>query len=143
MEIVNFVVFFRVLTDSVKNNTQVLINCRNNKQLLGTVKAFDRHCNMVLEQVKEIWTEIFKAGKGQKKGKQVNKDRFIAKIFLRGDSVILVIPWPLLGRDIMIPPDSNFQVSCYLILTAYLRSKECHGTCRITLFYFFLIFVCR
>ena len=34
--------FFRVLTDSVKNNTQVLINCRNNKKLLGRVKAFDR-----------------------------------------------------------------------------------------------------
>lgn len=39
-----------VLTQSVKNNTQVLINCRNNKKLLGRVKAFDRHCNMVLER---------------------------------------------------------------------------------------------
>merc|ERR1712127_678932 len=58
----------RVLTDSVKNNTQVLINCRNNKKLLGRVKAFDRHCNMVLEQVKEMWTEMPKTGKGQKKG---------------------------------------------------------------------------
>merc|ERR1712080_695023 len=48
----------RVLTDSVKNNTQVLINCRNNKKLLGRVKAFDRHCNMVLEGVKEMWTEL-------------------------------------------------------------------------------------
>merc|ERR1712107_742022 len=44
----------KVLTDSVKNNTQVLINCRNNKKLLGRVKAFDRHCNMVLEGVKEM-----------------------------------------------------------------------------------------
>merc|ERR1712029_479190 len=43
-----------VLTQSVKNNTQVLINCRNNKKLLGRVKAFDRHCNMVLEGVKEM-----------------------------------------------------------------------------------------
>jgi small nuclear ribonucleoprotein D2 len=31
-----------ILTQSVKNNTQVLINCRNNKKLLGRVKAFDR-----------------------------------------------------------------------------------------------------
>lgn len=31
-----------VLTQSVKNNTQVLINCRNNKKLLARVKAFDR-----------------------------------------------------------------------------------------------------
>ena len=37
-----------VLTQSVKNNTQVLINCRNNKKLLGRVKAFDRFvlCNI-------------------------------------------------------------------------------------------------
>ena len=35
----------------------MLINCRNNRKLLGRVKAFDRHCNMVLENVKEMWTE--------------------------------------------------------------------------------------
>merc|ERR1712024_319016 len=78
----------RVLTDSVKNNTQVLINCRNNKKLLGRVKAFDRHCNMVLERVKEMWTEFPKTGKGAKKAKPVNKDRFTSKMFLRGDSVV-------------------------------------------------------
>jgi len=84
-----------VLTQSVKNNTQVLINCRNNKKLLARVKAFDRHCNMVLENVKEMWTEQAKAGKGKKKSKPVNKDRFISKMFLRGDSVILVLRNPL------------------------------------------------
>jgi small nuclear ribonucleoprotein (snRNP)-like protein len=46
---------------------QVLINCRNNKKLLGRVKAFDRHCNMVLENVKEMWTELPRTGKGKKK----------------------------------------------------------------------------
>uniref|UniRef100_A0A0D3A090 Small nuclear ribonucleoprotein Sm D2 n=1 Tax=Brassica oleracea var. oleracea TaxID=109376 RepID=A0A0D3A090_BRAOL len=30
-----------VLMMSVKNNTQVLINCRNNRKLLGRVRAFD------------------------------------------------------------------------------------------------------
>jgi len=84
-----------VLTQSVKNNTQVLINCRNNKKLLARVKAFDRHCNMVLENVKEMWTELPKTGKGKKKAKPVNKDRFISKMFLRGDSVILVLKNPL------------------------------------------------
>lgn len=83
-----------VLTQSVKNNTQVLINCRNNKKLLGRVKAFDRHCNMVLENVKEMWTESPRAGKGKKKVKPVNKDRFISKMFLRGDSVVLVLRNP-------------------------------------------------
>uniref|UniRef100_A0ABD2VUS0 Small nuclear ribonucleoprotein Sm D2 n=1 Tax=Trichogramma kaykai TaxID=54128 RepID=A0ABD2VUS0_9HYME len=84
-----------VLTQSVRNNTQVLINCRNNKKLLGRVKAFDRHCNMVLENVKEMWTELPRTGKGKKKAKPVNKDRFISKMFLRGDSVILVVRNPL------------------------------------------------
>ena len=32
---------------------------------------------------------------GKKKAKPVNKDRFIAKMFLRGDSVILVLKNPL------------------------------------------------
>merc|ERR1712241_509455 len=73
-----------VLTQSVKNNTQVLINCRNNRRLLGRVKAFDRHCNMVLVDAKEMWTENPKTGKGKKKSKPVNKDRFISKMFLRG-----------------------------------------------------------
>lgn len=60
-----------VLTQSVKNNTQVLINCRNNKKLLGRVKAFDRHCNMVLENVKEMWTEVPRTGKGKKVSKML------------------------------------------------------------------------
>ncbi|KAL6037967.1 hypothetical protein STEG23_018666 [Scotinomys teguina] len=85
-----------VLTQSVKNNTQVLINCRNNKKLLGRVKAFDRHCNMVLENVKEMWTEVPKSGKGKKKSKPVNKDRYISKMFLHGDLVIVVLRNPLI-----------------------------------------------
>ena len=50
-----------VLTTSVKSNSQVLINCRNNRKLLGRVKAFDRHCNMILENVKEMWTEVHRS----------------------------------------------------------------------------------
>ncbi|KAL7418163.1 putative small nuclear ribonucleoprotein chain D2 [Mrakia frigida] len=76
-----------VLQASVRNNTQVLISLRNNKKLLGRVKAFDRHSNMVLENVKEMWTEI----PSSKSKKPVNKDRFISKMFLRGDSVVLVL----------------------------------------------------
>ncbi|KAJ3010548.1 mRNA splicing protein [Thoreauomyces humboldtii] len=80
-----------VLTQSVKNNSQILIMCRNNRKLLARVKAFDRHCNMVLENVKEMWTETPLTGRGQKKAKPINKDRFISKMFLRGDGVILVL----------------------------------------------------
>ena len=83
-----------VLTTSVKTNTQILINCRNNRKLLARVKAFDRHFNMVLENVKEMWTEIPKTGRGKKASTPVNKERFISKMFLRGDSVILVLGNP-------------------------------------------------
>jgi small nuclear ribonucleoprotein (snRNP)-like protein len=43
-----------VLQSSVRNHTQILISLRNNKKLLARVKAFDRHSNMVLENVKEV-----------------------------------------------------------------------------------------
>ncbi|KAG7450347.1 uncharacterized protein BT62DRAFT_884191 [Guyanagaster necrorhizus] len=68
-----------VLQQAVRNHAQVLISLRNDKKLLARVKAFDRHSNMVLENVKEMWTEI---PKGKNK-KPVNKDRFISKMFLR------------------------------------------------------------
>eukprot|EP01156_Anaeramoeba_ignava_P020073 Anaeramoba_ignava/c12640_g2_i1.p1 GENE.c12640_g2_i1~~c12640_g2_i1.p1 ORF type:complete len:112 (-),score=34.09 c12640_g2_i1:20-355(-) len=83
-----------MLTECVKNGIPVIISLRNNKKLHGIVRAFDRHFNMVLENVKEIWTEIPKKGKGKKKSKPVNRDRFISKMFLRGDSVILVLKSP-------------------------------------------------
>ncbi|CAF0846367.1 unnamed protein product [Rotaria sordida] len=96
-----------LLTDAVKNNTQVLIACRNNRKLLARVKAFDRHCNMVLEDITELWQETPKSSKakaaaaaaasgdGKTTGsKPVNKDRYISKMFLRGDSVILVLKNP-------------------------------------------------
>ena len=35
-----------------------LFTDRNNKKLLWRVKDLDRHCNMVLEVVKEMWTEL-------------------------------------------------------------------------------------
>lgn len=44
---------------------------------------------MVLENVKEMWTEAPKGAKGR-----VNRDRFIPKLFVRGDSVILVLRNP-------------------------------------------------
>lgn len=77
-----------ILDDAVKAGTQILISCRNNRRLLGRVRAFDRHCNMVLEDTTEMWVEY------PKKGKPVNKDRFISKLFIRGDSVITILKNP-------------------------------------------------
>ncbi|CAJ1953604.1 unnamed protein product [Cylindrotheca closterium] len=85
---------FGVLYNAVRNNTQVLVNVRNNHKLLGRVKAYDRHMNLLLEDVKEMWTENSKGGKGKTKGKAVNKDRYVSKMFLRGDSVIIIVSNP-------------------------------------------------
>ncbi|AQZ12580.1 SMD2 (YLR275W) [Zygosaccharomyces parabailii] len=76
-----------LINDSILSKTPVIISLRNNHKIIARVKAFDRHCNMVLENVKELWTE--------KKGKKVvNKERFISKLFLRGDSVIVILKAP-------------------------------------------------
>ncbi|KAL7473842.1 hypothetical protein ACHAXS_014362 [Conticribra weissflogii] len=88
---------FSVLYKAVKGNTQVLVNVRNNHKLLGRVKAYDRHMNLLLEDVKEMWTEYSKGGTNRnhsKRGTSVNKDRYVSKMFLRGDSVILVVSNP-------------------------------------------------
>merc|ERR1711862_374310 len=84
-----------MLYKAVRNNTQILINVRNNHKILGRVKAFDRHCNLLLEDEKEMWTETSKGGKGRNgRGQTINKDRFVSKMFLRGDSVILIVSNP-------------------------------------------------
>ena len=41
-----------------------------------------------------MWTEYSKGGKGKIRGTSINKDRYVSKMFLRGDSVILVVSNP-------------------------------------------------
>jgi hypothetical protein len=48
----------------------------------------------LLEDVKEMWTESSKGGKGKSRGMAVNKDRYVSKMFLRGDSVIIIVSNP-------------------------------------------------
>jgi small nuclear ribonucleoprotein D2 len=57
-----------LLTSCVKTGSQVLIKTRNNRTLVSRVKALylfhlfkysDRHCNMVLENVKEVSFTIY------------------------------------------------------------------------------------
>lgn len=79
-----------LLQSAINNNTPVVISCRNNHKLVGKVKAFDRHCNLILENVKELWTENITNGKG-KKVKSLSKERFVSKMFLRGDSVVIIL----------------------------------------------------
>ncbi|KAF2901748.1 hypothetical protein ILUMI_04445 [Ignelater luminosus] len=83
-----------VLANAVRNNNKVLVHIQGNRKFLGQVETFDRHFNMILEDVIEMWTVKTRSKK------RINKSRFISKLLIRGDSVILV------ARN---PPTSNYQ----------------------------------
>jgi small nuclear ribonucleoprotein D2 len=107
-----------VLMRSVRSNTQVLINLRNNHKLLARVRAFDRHCNMVLEDVKELWTET---PAGQKRG-TVHRDRVVSKMFLRGSSCV---PSDLLAfSDVVLADHVQGTVSSLWFLHLLLQKKR-------------------
>jgi small nuclear ribonucleoprotein D2 len=109
-----------ILTKAVKGEHRVLISLRNNKKLLDDkIFAFDRHYNMILENVTEMWWVNAKPEKTamakeedeivviedsnttaidnitvsnldrKNKISPQRKDRYLKKMFLRGDSVIL------------------------------------------------------
>ncbi len=85
---------FASLSTALQTGSKVLVSCRNNKKLLARVKAFDRHFNMILEEVREIWTDPIRKRKNKPSITPCNKDRYISKMFLRGDSVVLVVLAP-------------------------------------------------
>ncbi|CCW63704.1 unnamed protein product [Phytomonas sp. EM1] len=72
---------FSVLDSAMKEGIQIFIQCRFNKSLLANLLAFDKHFNMVLQNVVEL--------SGNDKGD--HKERTIRNLFLRGESVIFVV----------------------------------------------------
>jgi len=75
-----------MLSQSVLKNRPIIIFIRNNRKLLGYLRAYDKHLNLILENVKELRTSF------NIKQKVNYRERFFSKLILRGDSVILVIP---------------------------------------------------
>ena len=57
---------------------QVLVQLKNNKQMVGTLLAFDIHINLVLDNVKEMHDGEVKKSLGL--------------TFLRGDTIIYISP---------------------------------------------------
>ena len=55
------------------------------------MRAFDSHFNMVLEGVREMWTTEDIVRYDKRTPKPGHRDRFLRKMFLRGDSVIIVV----------------------------------------------------
>ena len=59
-------------------NKRVIVELKNGKQLVGNLKAFDIHINVVLEGAEEMENGEVK--------------RKIGSVFLRGDTIILISP---------------------------------------------------
>jgi len=57
---------------------EILVQLKNDKQLVGTLLAFDIHVNIVLDNAKEILNNEIK--------------RSIGLTFLRGDTIIFISP---------------------------------------------------
>jgi len=63
---------------NVSKGKEVIIHLKNDKQFVGTLKAFDIHINVVLENTKEMHNGEVKKNLGL--------------TFLRGDTIIYISP---------------------------------------------------
>lgn len=75
---------FSVLELALKTGKQIAVTLRNNKIIFATLRAYDKHFNMLLTDV----TEITKTKRGDAEDAQVRK---LKTVMLRGDSVIYVV----------------------------------------------------
>lgn len=66
--------------DALNNsrNKRVIVELKNNKQILGVLKAFDIHINVVLDDAEERQDGELK--------------RKLGTVFLRGDTIIIISP---------------------------------------------------
>tara|TARA_B100001964_G_C13762083_1_gene392211 strand:- start:277 stop:513 length:237 start_codon:yes stop_codon:yes gene_type:complete len=63
---------------NVSKGKEVIVHLKNDKQFVGTLKAFDIHINVVLENTKEMHDGEVKKNLGL--------------TFLRGDTIIYISP---------------------------------------------------
>ena len=94
---------FRVLERCVSDASPCLVSCRNDKKLYGILRAYDKHFNLILEQVRELWRERPPARRtaygaaaapdrsSTDQDAAILHERFIPKLFVRGDTVIFVL----------------------------------------------------
>ncbi|AEA38753.1 small nuclear ribonucleoprotein SM D2 (nucleomorph) [Cryptomonas paramecium] len=75
---------FFLLVQAVISNRPVIIFVRNNRKLVGYIRAFDKHVNLILENVRELWTTCVEKN-------IFYHERYIAKMILRGDSIVLLL----------------------------------------------------
>ena len=59
-------------------NKRVMLDCKNGRQYVGTLRAFDIHINTVLDDAEERVDGAMK--------------RKLGKVFIRGDTIITISP---------------------------------------------------
>ncbi|MDD5193586.1 MAG: small nuclear ribonucleoprotein [Candidatus Nanoarchaeia archaeon] len=64
---------------------EVLVQLKNNRQMVGTLLAFDIHINIVLDNAKEIIDN--------------EEKRSVGLTFLRGDTIIFISPAGVAKRE--------------------------------------------
>lgn len=75
-----------LLSKTILKNRPIIIFIRNNRKLLGYLRAYDKHLNLILENVKELRTNV-------NFGSNNNfRERFFSKMILRGDSIVVIVP---------------------------------------------------
>ncbi|BAM39821.1 U6 snRNA-associated sm-like protein Lsm3 [Theileria orientalis strain Shintoku] len=67
----------------------IYLKCKNGRELIGRLHAFDDHCNMVLSEVTETITTVDgEPNTNQQPNKVTRRDS--RTVFVRGDSLILL-----------------------------------------------------
>jgi len=75
-----------LLSVIIEQDILAIIFLRNNKKIIANIRAFDKHFNLILDNIRELWNQ------NNNKGILQFKERHIGKMILRGDSIILIMP---------------------------------------------------
>mmetsp|Transcript_6575 Transcript_6575/g.12087 ORF Transcript_6575/g.12087 Transcript_6575/m.12087 type:complete len:103 (+) Transcript_6575:2240-2548(+) len=67
-------------------NTKTIVRLKNGHNFIGFLRSFDKHKNLIVEDVVEIWQEKRRM-LIDKSFKIITRSRYESSIFLRGDSV--------------------------------------------------------
>lgn len=79
----------KLLCEAVEEDKEIILSLRNNHKMYCKIKAFDKHCNILIYNVKEVWTV-----KSWESKTHVTKERYISQAFLRGDNIIMIVKCP-------------------------------------------------
>ncbi|AIB09630.1 small nuclear ribonucleoprotein Sm D2 (nucleomorph) [Lotharella oceanica] len=76
---------FILLKKSLTASAKIYVLTNDHHKFTGYLRSFDKHCNLIIENVTEIWHEKKKNNK-----KIITKEKYSPIIFLRGDTIIIV-----------------------------------------------------